>query len=163
MDAPLDPDSIESSFCVVPKQDKDNPMLERLGSELVAATECLAREDNHRVLATQQAACLYAPIIVTNVKLMVVELSGEDVDLETGKLRDGCGVHEYEAPFVRFRKQMSFLHPEDNRKIFENNVYLLDYAKERTVFVVQARHLPEFLQHFEVDQGWQTSMRQPLR
>ena len=62
---------------------------------------------------------------------MVPELSAKDVDLETGKLRDTANVHEYEAPFVRCRKQMSFLKPEDNRKIFENSVYRLDCAKER--------------------------------
>lgn len=163
VDAPLDPDSVESSFCVVPKQDKDNPMLERLGAELVEATECLAREDNCRVLATHHSECLYASVIVTNVKLIVAEFLQEDVDLETGKLRDTANLIEYEAPFVRFRKQLSFLKPDDNRKIFENNVYRLDYAKERTVFVVQAKHLDDFLANFEVDEGWQTSMRQPLR
>lgn len=148
---------------MVPKQDKDNPMLERLGAELVQATECLAREDDFRVLATHHSECLYAPVIVTNVKLMVAEFSSEDIDLETGRLNDTANVNEYEAPFVRFRKQLSFLRPDDNRKIFENNVYRLDYAKERTVFVVQAKNLHDFLARFEVDDGWKTSMRQPLR
>jgi hypothetical protein len=49
------------------------PMLERLGAELVEATESLAREDNFRVLATHHSECLYASVIVTNVKLMVAE------------------------------------------------------------------------------------------
>jgi len=162
VDAPLEPASIESSFCVVYRQDKDNPMLERLGAELVQATECLAREDNFRVLATNQSECLYAPVIVTNVKLMVAEFSPEDIDVETGKLKDAANVNEYEAPFVRFRKQLSFLRPDDDRKIFENDLYRLDYAKERTVFIVQAKHLQDFLGRFEVDGGWQISMRQPI-
>ena len=163
VDAPLEPASVESSFCVVYRQDKDNPMLERLGAELVQATECFAREDNFRVLATKHSECLYVPVIVTNVKLMVAEFSPQHVDVETGKLKDAANVNEYAAPFVRFRKQLSFLKPDDNRKIFENNVYRLDYAKERTVFIVQAGHLNDFLETFEVDDGWQNSMRQPIR
>lgn len=163
VDAPLDPDSIESSFCVVYRQDKDKPMLERLGAELVQATECFAREDDFRVLETKHSECLYVPVIVTNVKLVVAEFAPEAVDVETGKLKDAADVNEYEVPFVRFRKQLSFLKPDDDRKIFENNLYRLDYAKERTVFVVQAKHLHDFLAKFEVDKGWQASMRQPLR
>jgi hypothetical protein len=41
-----------------------------------------------------------------------------------------------------------------------NNEYRLDYAKERTVFVVQAKFLDQFLKQFEVDIGWRHALRQ---
>ena len=41
-----------------------------------------------------------------------------------------------------------------------NNEYRLDYAKERTVFVVQAKFLDQVLKQFEVDIGWRHALRQ---
>jgi hypothetical protein len=159
VDAPLSPASVESTYCVVPRQDKDNPMLERIGSTLVQSTECLAREDDMRVLATSHNECLYVSVVVTNASLVVAEFKPENVDLESGMLEDGAKVKTQDVPFLRFRKQLSFLKPEDDRKIFENNEYRLDYAKERTVFVVQAKFLDEFLQQFQVDIGWRETLR----
>lgn len=37
--------------------------------------------------------------------------------------------------------------------------YRLDYAKERSVFVVQAKSLGAFLAEFEVDTGWRNAVR----
>jgi hypothetical protein len=159
VDAPLNPESAESSFCVVPRQDKDNPMLERISSTLVQATECLAREDDKRVLATKQSECLYVSVIVTNARLLVAEFEPKDVSLELGTLGAGAKVRMQDVSFLRFRKQLSFLKPEDDRKIFENNEYRLDYAKERSVFVVRAQSLDEFLAQFEVDTGWRNALR----
>jgi hypothetical protein len=150
---------VESSFCVIPRQDNDNSMLERLASSLVQATECLAQEDDRRVLATSHGECLYISVIVTNASLVVAEFKPEDVSLESGTLGDSAKVKTRDVPFLRFRKQLSFLKPEDDRKIFENNEYRLDYAKERTVFVVQAKFLDEFLKQFQVDIGWRETLR----
>jgi hypothetical protein len=150
---------MESSFCVIPRQDNDNPMLERIASTLVQGTECLAREDDRRVLATKKDECLYVSVVVTNASLVVAEFKPEDVSLESGTLADSAKVRTRDVPFLRFRKQLSFLKPEDDRKIFENNEYRLDYAKERTVFVVQAKHLNGFLKQFQVDIGWQKALR----
>lgn len=159
VDAPLEPSSVESSFCIVPRQDNQNPMLERIASTLVQATECLAREDAPRILATSRNEHLYVSAIVTNASLLVAEFSAENVSLASGTIDDASKVKTYEAPFLRYRKQLSFLKPEDDRKIFENNEYRLDYAKERTVFVVQAKFLDQFLAQFEVDIGWQEGLR----
>jgi hypothetical protein len=79
--------------------------------------------------------------------------------LESGTLGNSAQVKTRDVHFLRFRKQLSFLKPEDDRKIFENNEYRLDYAKERTVFVVQAKFLDEFLKQFQVDIGWQKALR----
>lgn len=92
----LSPDSIESSFCVVPRQDKDNPMLERIASTLVHATECLAREDDMRVLSTKYDVHFYASVVVTNATLIVAEFNAADVDLESGSLKDGVTVRQRE-------------------------------------------------------------------
>jgi len=52
-DIAADPASPESEFCIVPGQDqKSRPMLERIASELIEATEGLAREDSY--LNTEQ-------------------------------------------------------------------------------------------------------------
>lgn len=134
-------------------------MLERIGSTLVQATECLAREDDMRVLATSHNECLYASVVVTNASLVVAEFKTENVGLESEMLEDGAKVKTQDVFFLRFRKQLSFLKPEDDRKIFENNEYRLDYAKERTVFVVQAKFLDEFLEQFQVDIGWRETLR----
>jgi hypothetical protein len=61
--------------------------------------------------------------------------------------------------FLRFRKQLSFLDPGTDRKIFQDDQYRLDYAKERTVFVVQAKCLGEFLRQFHVDLDWRNVPR----
>jgi hypothetical protein len=159
VDAPLEPTSVESSFCIVPRQDNQNPMLERIASTLVQATECLAREDDRRVLATSRNEHLYISVIVTNASLLVAEFKGEDVSLESGTIDSASNVKNYEVPFLRYRKQLSFLKPEDDRKIFEKNEYRLDYSKERTVFVVQAKSLDDFLEKFQVDIGWQEFLR----
>lgn len=159
VDAPLEPASLESSFCIVPRQDNQNPMLERIGSTLVQATECLAREDDSRVLATSRNEHLYASVVVTNASLLVAEFNAEDVSLDSGTLADVSKVKAGDVPFLRFRKQLSFLKPEDDRKTFENNEYRMDYAKERTVFVVQAKFLDEFLEKFQVDIGWRENLR----
>lgn len=159
VDAPLEPTSVESSFCIVPRQDHPNPMLERTASTLVQATESLAREDDKRILATSHNEHLYISVIVTNASLLVGEFKAEDVSLESGTIDDASKVKTREVLFLRFRKQLSFLKPEDDRKIFENNEYRLDYAKERTVFVVQGKSLDKFLANFEVDIGWQQALR----
>jgi hypothetical protein len=113
-------------------------MLERVASTVVQATECLASEDNRRVLATTRGECLYVSVIVTSASLVVAEFKPEDVSLESGALGDSSKVKASDVPSPRFRKQLSFLKPEDDRKIFENNEYRLEYAKDCTVFVVQA-------------------------
>ena len=159
IDAPLEPATIESSFCVIPRQDNNNPMLERLASTLVHATESLAHEDDRRVIATTRGECLYISVLVTNARLVVAELKPEDVSLESGTLRADAKVKTSNVPFLRFRKQLSFRKPEDDRRIFANNEYRLDYAKERTVFVVQAKFLGEFLKKFQVDIGWREALR----
>jgi hypothetical protein len=157
--APLSPASLESAFCVVHRQDERNPMLERIASTLVRATECLAREDDMRVLSTGLDAWFYASLIVTSADLVIAEIDPQDISLETGTIPTDSDVRTREVPFLRFRKQLSFLDPEGDRKIFQNNDYRLHYAKERTVFVVQAKYLSRFLSEFQVDLSWRSAPR----
>ena len=55
-----------------------------------------------RIGPTSHSECLYAPLIVTNVELKVVEFLAEDVNLETGKLKATAHLKEYEAPSFDF-------------------------------------------------------------
>lgn len=149
-DLALDPQAPESAFCVVPGQDsRARPMLERIGAELVSATEGVAEEERLLQSKHPDSLRMYFSIIVTTAKLSVCVFDGDTVSLADGTLSDA---QFHEAPYVRFRKQLSTRVPNIDQADGDST-RLLAKAKEHTVFVVNSEHLLSFLSGFEVDDG----------
>ncbi len=146
---PADPPSPQASMCVVRGQSATSPrpLLERVASEVVASTEALAhQEKDYRRPNANDSFRTYFNVIVTTAKLVVGEFDPSEIMLSDGELGGGKFT---EVPHVRFRKQLldatAPLTPDDYQE--------LDVAQSResTVFVVNADHLAEFLQEFEID------------
>lgn len=137
----FDPRSPEADFCVVFRQEKDRPMLERTSSTLLESIECLAEANPTITLASNNNTSMYVPVIVTNTKLITCDMSPSDVDIEKGVLEEGKGNFE-EVPFIRFRKSFFTKNPTGKipRDLREANL-----LNQRTVFVVHAASLTDFL------------------
>ncbi len=155
-DFDLKPDSMESAFCVVRGSgEKDVPMLERLSGIVLASLENLAIEEMVLMKKEQiEDDRIYIPVIVTNANLQVCVFDSSQVGLQDGQLN---GASFGSVPYIRFRKSMitklaSLEEPKPtiqsavqkvqrpHRILFDSNL-----EKERTVFVVQANNLLDFL------------------
>jgi hypothetical protein len=144
------PESPESGFCVVPGQaPKDRPMLERVAAELVSATEALAAEESPILSRRGLSLRMYAKVIVTTARLVMSRFDPRLVDLAVGEAAD---VEHVEIPWVRFSKQLSW-EPAIQLANAEQSFAAIAAAKEKSVFVVNAGHLPEFLARWDVDNG----------
>jgi hypothetical protein len=146
-DVTLSPPTPESKFCVVRGQDEKNlSMLERVGSHLVSATEAFAAQDRPNVDSRAGEMRLYCSVIVTTARLQICRYDPTEISLEVGKIPDAVFT---EVPVVRFRKQLStraIAVPETTRmSAFAGS------TKEHAVFVVNASHLIDFLEDFDID------------
>ena len=133
--------SLKSQFCVVRGQaDAQQPMLERIATILLVSVEALADEElalNHPV--GWSGLRFYFPAIVTTAVLQACHVDPSDIDLSTGEL--GTATFE-EVPYIRFTKSMS-----TSLKSSKLPSTLQESVPEgdRTVFVVSATHLEQFL------------------
>lgn len=147
-DLAIDPACPEAIFCAMRGQSANDrsSLIERVGGELVSATEALANEERDlRPLSSNSTRC-YFSIIVTTADLKMVTFDPSAISLADGTLADAQII---DVPFVRFRKQLATrserLTPDDFKN--QNDVA---YAKQNTVFVVRADALVQFLREFEV-------------
>lgn len=137
-DLTLMPKSAESMFCVVSTSDsgKDQRLLERDAQRLVRGADAYQhrreREINVRVVQKDK---LFIPLLVTNAKLFVADYDPADVSLETGQFLMPPSPSISSVPWVRFRKAFTSA---------ENDL------GDRTVFVVSAQSLQEFLNKLDV-------------
>lgn len=149
--AMCDPESPISSFCSVPGQaDKATPMLERIVGTLLLSVEGLSQEMDMRMLTAaaqaSQRSSIYIPVLVTNTPLVICRFDPTEVGLTSGVLEGNGGEFE-PAPFVRFRKSLTTTSPSE-----EVALSLQDANREsqRTVLVVHAPHLLEFLRQWSI-------------
>jgi hypothetical protein len=135
----------QAQFCVVPKDDKAVPMLERIASELVSATEALALEDYELRPLSGEAIRMHFSVIVTSARLRVTSVDPEKINLADGTTSD---LLFQEVPVVMFRKQLAIkpVHQVD-RAMQTKDVAA---AKEHTVFVVNSEAVHDFLVNFDV-------------
>jgi hypothetical protein len=145
------PESVEAEFCAIRGQsanDKSN-LLERIGGELIVATEALAAEERDFRPTRHGSIRFYFPVIVTTADLKVGTFDPLQVSLADGTLPSAEFVS---VPFLRFRKQLSTrqmrFSPEDY-----NGSASIAYRKQHTVFVVRADALPRFLADLCVPPG----------
>jgi hypothetical protein len=152
----VNPESHESHYSTVRGQHKNHrATLENTAELLLRSTEGLAVEESSVVL---KRAYYYTPIVVTAADLKLCTFSTECVSLETGEFpaEDVCFK---DIPWIRFCKGLASGHrmpsmrqvtvssqessaPQD---LSEANI-----DKERTVFVVQAKALSDFLGAFSI-------------
>jgi len=138
------PTSYEAAFCVVRGTGEgEKPLLERLASNLLLASDSLAEEE---VVfdGDYPGPKIYIPIIVTNALLFLCEFSENQVSIKDGRLPENEGAFS-PIPFVRFKKSMGVRLPPGAQY---SNLQQKHAAKERTVFAVNSEHLIEFLEGF---------------
>jgi hypothetical protein len=144
------PTSLKSEFCILSSDDsRKQPILESLCAELLESIEGLAQEE----VSIQQSQkrghlrLFIFPVIVTNAKLMVCQFKSSDVKITDGTL-DLNSVTLTCVPFIRFRKSLATEFP---KRIIAKSLKDAHRARERTVFVVNAEGLPDFLNGWKVD------------
>lgn len=150
-ECPMDPTAYEASFCVIRGQGSggSRPLLERVGSEVVAATEALAlHERDYRPPTHTEIFRTYFNVIVTTAPLFVGTFDPATVSLTDGTL---SAAEFSPVPFVRFRKQLS----EASGPLGPSQEMpdTIARSRESTVFVVNSSFLIDFLTEFELDNG----------
>lgn len=144
----LEPTTPESQYCVVGSGDsKNQPILERIASDVVSSTEGFANEEKELRRKDNSTFRMYFSVIVTTAKLQVCSFNPADVSIKDGTIKNA---KFEEVPYLRFRKQLTSHHdvPESN-EVGDYRAFALE--KESTVFVVNAESLPIFLSEFDVD------------
>lgn len=151
-DISLEPSTVESQFCVVDGQDpKSRPMVERIAADVISSLEGFANEEKMLALENKLIFKTYLSVIVTTATLKVCQFDPRNVSIEDGQTPDGIF---QEVPYLRFRKQLNSNQTTIIEGYKKDNHGQIDYAKENTVFIVNAKYFPSFLEAFEVDRSY---------
>lgn len=152
----IHPIGYRSEFCGIPKMDnKATSMLERIGSELVDATEGIAWQESEianvsKSMSTKTLVRAYHPVIVTSAPLQICKFSTNDIN-NNGEVT-ACDFEE--VPYIRFHKCLGgrLVDASDSSHLGE-----VLQIHERTVHVVNSSHLIDFLK--EWDYAFPNSLR----
>jgi len=128
-----------SSFCIIRSQAQNQPMLERVASYVLAATESVGERE--LLLHETKYQHIYLPIIVTTAKLLLYSFDPANVDPITGTPENGLFS---EVPYLVFRKGFDTTYETSK---MPSNLTELNSEDERTVLVVNSLHLKELLIH----------------
>lgn len=158
----LIPTSMQSEFCILQSDEqRKQPILESLADEVLESVEGIAMEEINiaRCKKTSHLRLFVFPTIVTNAEIAVCRFNSDMVSLNNGMLEEK-DVEIFTVPFVRFRKSLKTTFPysdlTDLHKsyMFSNsNINDLRSAskdRERTIFVVNSKSLPEFLSNWSL-------------
>jgi hypothetical protein len=143
VDIDCGPRSLESQFCIMGRE-KDRPSLEKLSSDLLLAMDSLAIEESAIRLSNPIADPIqtaYIPVIITTADLQICSFHPSEVNLDDGKVSTASNFTKLD--YIRFRKGLStanFNNLQTVRDLKESNK-----QNERTVFVVKASKLVDFL------------------
>jgi len=138
------PASPETDFCAVRGQgETDSPMLERVASSLVDATDGVSA-DFLLLHHGSRVSSVLVPVIVTTAALTLASFDPKNVDLHTGDLD---AAQFTTVSHLRFRKSLaSTTHPD----FYEpQELEDLSSGSERTVFVVNAAYFVDWLREFQ--------------
>lgn len=138
-DFTVTPPSPEAMFCVVRGHGEDTtPMLERIASNLMLATEALAEEELSLPAGSDLARSrIFIPLLVTNAQLSVLRYSPNAIDLATGRLDAG---ESGDVPFVRFRKSLASATPPRHAPA---TIAEAAQKGERTILIMQSKALAD--------------------
>jgi hypothetical protein len=147
METPLDPACPEATFCAVRGQSSSDraTLLERLGSELVLATEALAHSERDFHKSQTVTTRTYFPVLVTTARLKVADFDPKSVSLEDGEL---VNASVRDVPYVRVRKQLAtrFVKLREHQADRPEDP---SHSMESTIFVVHASAFLDFLSAFD--------------
>lgn len=156
----LTPTSLQSEFCILQSDEqRKQPILESLGYEVIESVEGIAMEEIAiaKYNKTAHLRLFVFPAIVTNAEISVCRFNSDMVSLSNGTLEEK-DVEITTVPFVRFRKSLETSFPYNDlseiRKsyMFSNsnitNLRTASKDRERTIFVVNSKSLPEFLNNW---------------
>jgi hypothetical protein len=132
------PQSPSCEFCIVVGTKHSERLLERDASLVVRATEALAQDGREMIRLSQMLSrpFLFLPVIITNARLLVAHYRPTDISLESGQFKKSPNDIEHKVPWVRFSKAFTASKSRD--------------FSHRSVFVVGATHLEEFLNNLEL-------------
>jgi len=131
---------------VAGQDQKSKPMIERIGAELVDATQFFADQDCNYYKSQPDFIRIFLPVIITTAELKVCEFDVEDVSLDMGEIDKS---EAKTVPYLRFRKQLSH-RKYSNQFLHGVNYRDIDNEKENTIFVVNSNHIVEFLDEIEI-------------
>ena len=143
------PASYESKFCAIQGQEQGRgKLLDRMGVELIEATEALAWEEKKLQKSTgnqgSSFTCFYIPVLVTTAELSVASFNPGDVSLRDGSLPKDTSFEK--VPYIRFRKSLtnkpSSPPPKSLRDVYS--------ASERSFFIVNSEFFQEFLRNLDL-------------
>jgi hypothetical protein len=141
-----DPPSLQAEFCVTySDQPRQKPQLEGISAELLASTDGLLREELQIAhISKARFSAFYIPAIVTNAVLKACVFDAAAVPLGDGVIPpDKCRIEE--VPYIRFRKSLTTEFPTGDGEVVDD-LRVAARLRERTVFVINAGHLSNFLQ-----------------
>lgn len=142
------PESYESGFCSLSGDDVGRtPLLEKLAVELLDSVEGLAEEEvrvNRSAEGTHLRLFVF-PVVVTNAELFMCSFDPSLIELGDGTLSID-DVEMKSVPFIRFRKSLNTSFPTGTF----NDLGAANRARERTVFIVNASRIGEFLNNWEL-------------
>jgi hypothetical protein len=144
----LEPESLQSSVCILRGGDDKAPLIERLCADLLEATDALSAQE--KLIFERQGfeqRSVYLPMIVTVARLFVCRLNPAEISLSDGKAVN----HEFEeVPMIRFRKSLT---SQLTRDVSPQDLQEENFNKERTVLVVNALHLISTLEKIKAARG----------
>ncbi len=129
-------DCLVSSYCVVRGQGKERPMLERLASYILLATESIGERE---AKLRNDGRLFVFPIVVTNAQLVVHAFDPEQVDPQSGELRESQFA---EVPYLLFRKSIGTVYSTGKQPRYLSDLNAQD---ERDVLIVNSMHVADAL------------------
>jgi hypothetical protein len=148
LDRDVKPGSPESNYCVVAGQDaKSKPMLERVASEVVEATEALAREERSLGVPRSGEIRTYFSAIVTTADLKICLFDKSEIDIASGEIPQ-CDFEDVQ--WIRFRKSLTARNEDSREDSTGKEINKIFQEKERTVFVVNSVFFLDFLKAWEI-------------
>jgi len=145
----LVPSSLQSEFCILQSDEqRRQPILESLAAEVLESIEGLAHEEVNIAKSQnppRHVRLFIFPVIVTNAEIAVCRFSSNLVKIDDGTL-DSQDVKISTVPFIRFRKSLTtnFLQG------IVSNLQTVNRVRERTLFVVNATSISEFLKDWKM-------------
>lgn len=144
----LAPVSLQSEFCILQSDEqRKQPILESLATEVLESIEGLAKEEVNiaKSQGLSSRTLFIFPAIVTNAEIAVCSFDPAQIKIHDGTLDIG-DVEISTVPFIRFRKSLATDFPQGRFPHLE----AANKARERTVFIVNAASLPEFLKDWNM-------------
>jgi hypothetical protein len=142
------PKAYESKYCHLRGQDQSaRPMIERTASELVLATEALARQEWLGWKKSNRGFRHYVSAIITTADLKVGKIDSSTISLSDGK---ADAIEWHDVPFLKFRKQLT---THDEFDFDPQSLWNEEYGSEleRCVYVVNARSISKFLTEYRLN------------